>query len=237
VLFPSLSKAQTSNERLAAGYVKTAKYLAILLFPALGGLAAVAAPAVAVLWGERWLPVIFPLQILCLRSAIQSVIHPVNSLFLCRDRPDIPFKFGLCTLAFTVGAVAGLGYAFGLVGVAFGMLLSTTPGLCLLWLGARITETSLGNLLRAMIAPGVSAATSSFLAFGAVRLTAVSGGPDVVALGLGVLTGVVAYLATIRVCFADTARDVAQTFRVVFGSRPQQAAAARALQREEQLVT
>ncbi|GAG35208.1 unnamed protein product, partial [marine sediment metagenome] len=52
MVFPILSKVQTSDERLAAGYMKTATYIALIVFPMVGGLAILAGPAVAVLWGD-----------------------------------------------------------------------------------------------------------------------------------------------------------------------------------------
>ncbi len=222
VTFPVLSTVQTEDQRLAAGYVKVAKYIAIILFPALGGLAAVAGPAVAVLWGEKWLPVVVPLQILCFRSAIQSVISPVRDVFLCKDRPDIPFKYGVCTLVFTCGAVVGLGYAFGLVGVASGMLISVMPSLVLLWLAFRLTKTPLKRLFAALAPAATSATVSSLLALGAVHWTTLSGGGNPLALGLGVSTGAAAYLAIMWLRFGDTAREVIRTIRVISARSPKE---------------
>lgn len=222
VMFPILSNMQAANDRLSAGYIKTARYMAIILFPALGGLAAVAEPAVAVLWGQKWLPVIVPLQILCFRSAIQSVVSPVSAIFLCKDRPDIPFKFNLCALVFTCVAVFGLGYAFGLVGVALGMLVSVTPSVVLLWLAFRLTDSRLKSLFFALTPPAVAATISSLSALGAVHLTMLWGGGNVIALGLGVLTGLSSYLAVMWFGFGDTTREVSQTVRIVFGPRPGQ---------------
>jgi len=219
IMFPILSKVQTSNERLAAGYIKAAKYIAIILFPALLGLAAVANPAVAVLWGEKWLPVIVPLQILCLRCAIQSVVRPVLPVFLCKNRPDIPFKFSLCTLVFTCAAVTGLGWYFGLVGVALGMLVSIAPYLVLLWLAFRITEAPLKRFFLALVPPAASATVSSLLAMVTVHWTMLWSGSNVLALLLGILSGTISYVAVMWFRYSDTTREVINTIGIILGRR------------------
>jgi O-antigen/teichoic acid export membrane protein len=219
IMFPILSKVQTSNERLATGYIKTAKYIAIILFPALLGLAAVANPAVAVLWGQKWLPVVVPLQILCLRSAIQSVVRPVLPVFLCKNRPDIPFKFSLCTLVFTCAAVTGLGWYFGLVGVALGMLVSIAPYFVLLWLAFHITEAPLKRLFLALVPPAASATVSSLLAMVAVHWTMLWSGSNVLALLLGILSGTISYVAVMRFRYGDTTREAIHTIGIILGRR------------------
>lgn len=222
VIFPTLSNIQANNERLSAGYVKTAKYMAIILFPALGGLAAVAEPAVAILWGQKWLPVIVPLQILCFRSAIQSVIAPVSAIFLCKDRPDIPFKNDVFGLVFTCAAVFGLGYAFGLIGVAFGMLVSVIPSVVMLWLAFRLIKAPLKRLFFALEPAMVSATISSLLALVTVHLASMWDSGNLIALVAGVLTGTISYLAVMWFAFGDMTREVLQTVWIVFGLRSSQ---------------
>jgi O-antigen/teichoic acid export membrane protein len=220
VMFPALSKVQTNNERLAAGYLKSVTYVSLVLFPALGGLAAVAGPAVAVIWGERWLPVVLPLQILCFRSAILSATSPAYAVFLCRDRPDIPFKFSLYTLAFTFAVVLGLGCALGLLGVAVGMLLSTGPSAVLFWLACRMTRTPLRRVLASLAPAAVSATVSSLLALATMHWTMAWSNSHLLALGLGILAGAAVYLLVIALRFGDTARDVFRTLRLALGQDP-----------------
>lgn len=219
VLFPTLAKAQQTHERLAAGYTKIARYVAIIVFPMLGGLAAVARPAIIVLWSEKWLPIVLPLQILCFRSALISVLSPLGSLFLCMKRPDIPFKFSLCTLAFTFGAVAGLGWAFGLNGVAVGMLVSLAPHLFLLWLAFHMMGVRLGRFFKGLVPAIIAAAVSSGLAFAAAHVLQLFYAPMAVSLVGAIAIGAIGYFGTMALFFRDTIRDVKQTVRIVLGRR------------------
>lgn len=219
VLFPTLSKVQDSNERLAAGYLKTAKYISLMVFPALGGLLAVAGPAVLVLWGDKWAPVILPLQILCLRAGVHCVLAPLGTIFMCKDRPDIPFKCNLYTLVFTFLAVGGLGYAFGLNGVALGMLVSLLPQLVYLWLAFRLMQTPLSKMMFAMKTSVVSAVVSSLLAWGTVVVIDGAGGADYLCLMAAVIVGAGSYFGTMFCFFRSTIREVTDTVRIVLARR------------------
>jgi len=220
VLFPTLAKAQETDERLAAGYTKICRYIALIVFPLLGGLAAVAKPAVAVWLSAKWLPAVVPLQIVCIRTALVSIFRPLGSLFLCKNRPDVPFKFSLCTLAFTFAAVAMLGYAFGLVGVAWGMLVSLAPHFVLLWYAFRMLGVPLRRFFRAMAPPTISATVSSASALVVALPLETLGMPMPIVLAVSVAAGVLGYVATMVVLFRETLRDVGQTIRIVLGRKP-----------------
>jgi len=222
VIFPALANVQASNDRLTAGYIKTARYLAIILFPALGGLAAVAEPAVTILWGEKWISVIVPLQILCFRSMILSIVYPVSSIFLCKGRPEVPLYNDIFGLVFTIVVVVGLGYAYGIIGVALGMLISVASQVVLLWLAFRLTEAPLRRLFLALIPPTVSATISSACATGAVYFSTLWGGGNLVVLIMGILTGAVTYFVVMWFGYPGTTREVFETFHTTVGGRRRQ---------------
>lgn len=217
VVFPTLSKVQANDEQLAAGYLKVAKYLAFLVFPMLAGLALLARPTVAVLWGDRWMPIVRPLQILCLVAAIRCVVSPVGAIFVCKDRPDMPFKYTTVTLVITVVAVGSLGWAFGLNGVALGMLVSTLPYVWIIWLAFRMIHSSLLGVPRALLAP-----TAASAILGICTLTA-----RVVAEGLGarpwhvllcaVPAGATGYIGTLLLVFRHDVMGIRDTIRTVVG--------------------
>lgn len=219
VLFPTLSKLQANDERLAAAYIKTAKYIALIVLPALFGLSAVARPAVLVLWGAKWLPIVIPLQILCLRAAAVSVLSPVGSLFLCKNRPDVPFKFSLCTLLVTCSAVALLGYLYGLIGVASGMAISLIPHIFLAWLAFRMLRHPFPKLLKSLKPAGISSVISSVLAFLAANTLESGNLPCGVVLPIAVAAGMFSYAAALRLLFPETLTDVQETARLVMSRK------------------
>jgi len=208
VLFPILSQVQNDNERLGRGYIKVAKFIAIILFPVLGGLAAVANQAVAVLWGDQWLAAIIPLQILCMRCAIQSVTKPISVIFLCKNRPDLPLKISFFSFIFTFAAVGGLGFVYGLVGVAAGMLVATIPNVVPIWIAFRIINIPLSSLFAALMPPTICAATSTFLTLVTVHLLILKGNSDYIILAISILVGVITYATTMWFFFRETRLEV-----------------------------
>lgn len=65
VAFPTLSKIQDDDDKLRFAYRKIIRYSSFIIFPLMTGLAAVAAPFIRTLLGEKWAETIPYLQILC----------------------------------------------------------------------------------------------------------------------------------------------------------------------------
>ena len=217
VVFPVLCRIQADDARVAGGYVKAAKYIALMVFPLLAGLAVLARPAIQVLWGPQWLAMVVPLQILCARAAVCSIMTPIGSVFLCKDRPDIPFKFSLAALAITFAAVWLLGRMLGLLGVALGMAVSVLPFFLLLWLAFRMTRTSVLLMARALAPCGVATGVLAAATFAARRLAEAAGAGEPAVLGCGILAGAAAYLGTICL-LPGQFREIRQT-AIVMGGR------------------
>jgi len=215
VVFPTLAKAQASDEYIAAGYIKTAKYVSIVVFPVLGGLAALARPAVTVLWGEKWLPIILPLQMLCLGVAIRCIANCTGAIFLCKDRPDLPFKFSLMQLMITFAAVGSLGYKYGLNGVALGMVIGTMPWLYVTSFALRMIHCSPLRLAKALGPFMVATAGCVALAVVVRKLTETLGLPTWSVLVCAVLAGVLGYLSVILIWFPDEVKGVRETIRII----------------------
>jgi len=217
VVFPALSKVQSSDERLVAGYVKVVRHIAFLVFPMLAGLAAVAPSAVLVLWGEKWLPIVLPLQMLCVGAAIRSVVTSIGSVFLCKNRPDLPLKLSLVKLVWTAAAVGGLGYAFGLNGVAAGMVVSLLPSWLSIWLAFRLAGQRQRALWHGLLPPLIGSLLTSAAAFGTSAAVAVAGGAHWQRLALAVPVGMVTYAISMRFLFPSAVREIVQTARTLLG--------------------
>lgn len=127
VVLPVLSKVNGDNEKISQGYIQTIKYVCFLSFPLLFGLIAVADVAVPLLWGEQWVSMITPLRILCISAALKLLSQPLSALYICKDRPDIPFKISFFELIWTALIVSVLSHSYGVIGVSVGMVLSVCP--------------------------------------------------------------------------------------------------------------
>lgn len=123
IAFPSFSSVQNEKETLQRHFLKLVHFVALVTFPMFIGLALVAGSAVDVLLGARWLPIVFPLQLLCVVScfrAIETINSPVT---MARGRPRVLVGNTMLTaivlpISFYVGAKQG-----GITGVAMAWLL------------------------------------------------------------------------------------------------------------------
>jgi len=124
VTFPTFSLIQEDNNKLRKGYLNVIRYISVITFPALSGLFVVAPEFIAVFLGEKWLPLILPLQILCIAGAIRSVVDTSNVILLSKGRPDIQLKWDIITFILLTLVVL-IGVDYGIVGVAVGVVIVT----------------------------------------------------------------------------------------------------------------
>lgn len=202
VVFPALAKVQNDDEAIIRGFIETVKYVTVVAFPLLGGLAALAEPLVLVLWGEQWRSIILPLQILCLCSALRCSVQPIGAIFLCKHRPEIQFKQSVLSLIATA-ALVGLGiWFFGLVGVALGMTIATGSYVYSIYHAFALTKRPAASFFWALVPSAISAVVSSSLAYFCMMLL----NDNVVMLsGLlcSVLIGVLGYIGCYYFFFKD----------------------------------
>lgn len=95
VNFPILAKLQDDRERLLNAYEKLLKVPFFVLYPMLIGLIVLAEPAIQVMIGDKWLPCVPYLQILC----VGYMFYPLNglnvNLLMVKGRSDLVLKLDL----------------------------------------------------------------------------------------------------------------------------------------------
>jgi len=117
VVFPAFSSVQDDVPKFKAGYLKAIKFIALITFPLLAGLALFAHEFIFLILGEKWLDMTPVLIILSPMAMLKSVGTIKGSVLMAVGRPDIELKWNLAYLAPLVGSLYW-GAQFGLVGVA-----------------------------------------------------------------------------------------------------------------------
>jgi len=133
VLFPAYSAHQDDNVRVREMVRKTNRSTALMIFPMMAGLAAVATPFVRVLLTDQWLPSVPYMQLMCIVYALYPVeatdLQAINAL----GRSDLYLKteiikkiFGILALAVSVFAFSTpIAIAWAVVATAvFSMLIT-----------------------------------------------------------------------------------------------------------------
>jgi len=153
VVFPALSKVQDRNDLIVKGYIRAIQSVIVITYPMLGFLAIMAEPLVLLLWGDRWIPIVIPLRILCVCAALRCIFQPLGSVFNAKQRPDLPAKFSIIRTIVTGALVVTLGNFWGLTGVAYAMLLSVLPSLFFGNIAFQLCNTSMFSVIRGLAEP------------------------------------------------------------------------------------
>ena len=217
VVLPALASLRGDDERLIVGFIKAVRYVTLVAYPMLGGLAMVAGNLVPVVWGAQWLPIVRPLQILCLCAALRCTFQPVASIFYCKERPDVPFKFSLVCTFITFIVVGICGQYYGLLGVSLGMLLSTFTYLYMLSVAFKFVGVSQFKFYIELV-PSVSLAMivlcCTYVAQVEFEYLLKS---KLAILIATILSGSAIYIFCFLVFFKKTKKEVLETISVIIG--------------------
>ena len=119
VTYPILSQLQDEPERLRDIYIKYLQMSCFVVFPLMMGLAALAHPLVLLLLGEKWLPSVVLLQILCFGLMLDPVCNINLNLLYVKGRSDLVLKLEIVKKTIAV-AILAVSLPFGLVGLCLG---------------------------------------------------------------------------------------------------------------------
>ncbi len=162
VLFPTFARIQDDNPRLIAGYSKVVTATALASFPFLVGLGIVAPSFIRVVYGEKWMPAVLPLQIMCVAGMMKAVSTYVGSIVDAKGKIAAEVRRQLVYLVLLFGGTY-IGSWFGTSGVAMAVVVASLAMLFMMQsLLGQLTgmewRTYLEALAPPLIASGVMAA-------------------------------------------------------------------------------
>lgn len=114
VSYPVLSSIQEEPERLREAYRKLIKSTMLITFACMLGLAAVAKPLILILIGDKWLPAVGYLQIICF-SGMLYPLHAINlNILQVKGRSDLFLKLEIMKKIIAIGPIViGILYGIG----------------------------------------------------------------------------------------------------------------------------
>lgn len=144
VAFPAYAQIQKDGAAVRWSFLKAVRLLMLVAAPAYCGLAVTAGPLVETLLGGKWLGMVPYVQILALAmifTSVQILFSPVTNAM---GRPGIAVRSALAgAILFPVTFL--IGARFGLIGLAWGWLISMPM---LLLITARLSSPVIGVTLR-----------------------------------------------------------------------------------------
>jgi O-antigen/teichoic acid export membrane protein len=124
VTFPVLSKLQDDHEKLKDGYRKILRLSTFVIMPALVLLGVLAEPVLTVVVGEKWLPSVPFLQLLCI-SGVTYHLSSINlNMLLVLGRSDLSLRLEVAKkMVIVLGILIGL--KFGIFGLVIGEVIAS----------------------------------------------------------------------------------------------------------------
>ena len=213
VLFPAFSRLSAFDARFRAAVRKALRWLCAISFPACMLLLPLGAPAVVLVFGQRWRPAGQAVMILSVYCAALSLDSIASEAWKASGRTDmLPRMHGL-SLLLTAAFVGALVVPFGLIGVAVGMSLSAVGVAAFAVRGmGHALGIRVGDLVQELWPP---AAAASVMAAGlfclehfVVRADVRGTFAGLVLLAVESLLGVAVYLAILAVFAPETTREL-----------------------------
>jgi len=130
IMMPAYSQLQTDLPALRNAYLRTLSLVMLVVLPTTLGLITVAEPLVRVVFGERWMPTVVPLQILAVFGFVRALVSFNGYLFEGMGLPGVPFKLGLLRVAVILPLLLPMIHKFGLAGAA----VTVAVGIACQWL-------------------------------------------------------------------------------------------------------
>ena len=116
VMFPVFSRIQDDMDKLGWAYLKTLKYLSLIAFPAALGIISVSWYFIKVVYGDKWLPAVAVLQVLCLYGLSRAYLKTTENLYLAAGQPKIMTKINLLQLILMALLIYPLTLRYGILG-------------------------------------------------------------------------------------------------------------------------
>jgi PST family polysaccharide transporter len=150
VMFPLYSRMQDDVAQFSRAYLKVASAIAMISFPLMLGLAALASPFVLTLFGAAWSPVIPLLLILAPLGALQSITTTVGDIYMSTGRTDWGLWWTIGAGSLTVMSFV-VGLPWGILGVtvsyAIVFVLLAYPGFAIAFRLVGLRVRDLGGAL------------------------------------------------------------------------------------------
>lgn len=169
VAMPAYAALQHDRVRLRGAFEQVLDATALVAIGLAAFIWAIAADFVPLVLGERWLAVVPVMAVLAVWGAVEAISELPIALFEAVGRPSIATGRLLVKVLFLAVAVWPMLSAWGLIGVAYAVLLSSLPALAwslysaarVVGLGARRLVVSLGVPLAGSCLAGMAAVVAS----------------------------------------------------------------------------
>jgi PST family polysaccharide transporter len=213
VAFPTFSKIQDDNARVAKNYLKILSYISFITFPLLLGFMMVCPYFVKTVLSEKWAQAIRPMQIMCVLGMLSSISMTMGSIFYAKGRPDIEFKTDFLNLA-ALAAALSIGVKYGIIGVAVAVTVVAMIGTPLVFLViTRLIKTTMKDVYRSLHPALISSLSMAAVIFTCDQFLIMGNVPEAVRLVVLIGVGAVSYFFFQKFYRFTVITEVAEIFK------------------------
>lgn len=214
---PSLFREVRSDLPLFRRYIVLITLaLSALVVPAFVGIIMVARDFTDVVLGAKWSSIVVPLQLLALNAALQSMFAVLPQVLWATDNGRVVTRFGLLNVIILPPLFFFLGREWGVNGLAAAWVIGTP--IVVLPRGRvalRVVGLSVRDFAKSLWPSLSGSAVMALAVIGVQHVDAVQTGPAVARLALSVVTGGVAYAATIALLHRTHVRSALAILRTI----------------------
>lgn len=124
VTFPAYSKLQDDIPKLREAYLRVLQVTAFLSFPIAGLIFVLAPDFTKIFLGEKWMPMVPAMQVLCIFGVTRALNATTGSIFHAVGKPSILTKVSFIQLIFLAAIIYPLGNIGKLVGISCAVVLA-----------------------------------------------------------------------------------------------------------------
>jgi O-antigen/teichoic acid export membrane protein len=197
VIFPGFASIRDDRPRLAAAYQRAQSFVTAIALPAGIGAALVADPLIRLTMGEKWIPVIFVVQVLASVFALQTLGSLSEPLGMASGDTRLLFMRNLQMLAIRVPLIVTGMLLGGLKGVVVARVVS---GLVSIYIAMRLVRRFTGLAVREQLAANFRALASVATMAAGVVLASPWLDRQVDATAFGLRIASIALLAAVLYC-------------------------------------
>lgn len=215
-LFPALSELQKDPRRAGEAYLGGVKIIALVAFPMMLGVSALAAPLTLLAFGPAWSGAAPLIAVLAPIGALQAITSTRGALFMAIARTDILLYWAFFASSVAVGSFI-FGLQWGAIGVATAYLVASvamfTPAMQVL---LRLVGLSVIDLYRRIWPSLTSALIMYLIVFSLNRELAAQDVSTLAKLALCVPVGIITYGALIWVMDRKSLLELFNLGRAIF---------------------
>jgi O-antigen/teichoic acid export membrane protein len=154
LVMPAYSKLQTDPAAVRAMYLRVLSLVMLVVMPASIGLIVTADPLIHVVYGEKWLPAVVPLQMIAVFGIFRCLLSFSGYMFEGIGQPKVAFQLGFLRLVAVASLIVPLINEWGILGAAvtvtIGGIVQSMTGLVFL---RRFVAISAGDVFGVMWRP------------------------------------------------------------------------------------